>query len=185
MNTLYKLIAAILLWNVAGAEEGYYAGATGGLVIPKDLVYIADLDFGWRGGIFAGYQFANHVRVEGELAYSRYRMPTGWTDSLDMSRAKVHAESFAAVGNGLYEIPLGNGFSPYFGAGIGYGRYQITVKFPEEPSEKFKHDCFVWQGIVGIAYAFDRYTWAIDYRNIHFGNHFSDHTMNLSVSRSF
>ena len=68
-------------------------------------------DNNWAAGVGAGYRFNDNLRVDGRFDYAgQYHVAPG----ADMSVT-------TALANAYFDIPTGTAFTPYLGAGVGYG----------------------------------------------------------------
>jgi opacity protein-like surface antigen len=196
-----NIICALLLYlccNTGYAEEHlnqcqvedcghFYAGALGGLNFETDINFILDQKTGWLVGIFAGYQFASNLRVEGEFTYARNHLKVDLPDYNDIryqEDPRIHIDRLCLLGNILYEFPICTNVSPYFGVGGGYGWRHTTSRQYRHTSRHFKNK-FVWQGIAGIAYRYCDYKFGVDYRRIDVGTITSENAMTCSIAKHF
>lgn len=101
--------------------SGWYLRADGGYIIPRassldmgPVSFEADLgDSGWTLGAGLGYRFANWLRVDLSADYADLgRISAG-------PGLSVTGTSFLATG--YWDIATFSGFTPYVGAGIGFG----------------------------------------------------------------
>lgn len=122
LSLLALTSALIVLPAVANAE--WYAGAGGGLQIPKDQEIKSgptqdiDYDNGWGVLGAVGYKYGNGLRSELELGYRGAGVDSVSLSTQDGGSAKV----LSLMANTLYDIPTNTGFSPYVGAGAGIAK---------------------------------------------------------------
>lgn len=156
-----------------------------------------------------GYRF-NRFRVEVEpvVNYNPYqKLSVGnveYRHSKSSAGVRFEGSTTTAMlmANGFYDFYLCDGASdwvPYIGGGIGYAYLQNDIKFYCDNQDiacthlSETTSTAALQGILGIAYYMDDYTWfGLDYRYITTGssemlnsNHVQLHTINLSFSGSF
>ena len=68
-------------------------------------------DSNWAAGVGAGYRFNDNLRVDGRVDYAgEYHVAPGANMSVT-----------TALANAYFDIPTGTAFTPYLGAGAGYG----------------------------------------------------------------
>jgi len=162
-KVLFSALALLLASAWAAAAQSYYLGAYGGAGIAHDsdtsnsgvpgVSITVSSNIGYALGGFAGYEFGNGFRVEGELAYRR--------NSLDEQSAlgttfqmQGDAATLALMANGIYEFQTGgSAFSPYIGAGIGMARFSlidagVVGSTPEDNDDTV----LAYQLIAGIGY---------------------------------
>ena len=85
-------------------------------------------------GVGVGYQFNQYFRSDLRFDYGfGYEVGGG-----------VDADVGTVIASGYIDIPLGGGFTPYVGAGAGYG----WVDFAPGPTR----DGFAWAGTAGVAF---------------------------------
>jgi len=122
------LAAAALLATPAGADQGFYLGAIGGVTLDPDLsirftdsaqqrqTERARFEIGAAGSIVAGYTFAGGLRPELELGYRRANF-----DGADGNTAASQA-----IGSLYYNFSR-NGYFFYLGGGGGYANVRLDV----------------------------------------------------------
>jgi opacity protein-like surface antigen len=121
----------------------------------------ADTGFIVGGAIGASLgQYMKGLRVEAEVAYRQNEVGGLWTSSTGAGNLDYDHSSLSVMANVWYDIPLGGGFSPYVGGGIGWadaeadGRYNVTtlgVTTTTVPFS-FSDDGFAWQLGIGLNY---------------------------------
>lgn len=129
MNKLSVLVltTALIAFPVASHAE-WYAGAGGGLQIPKDQEVKSgpsqDIEYvnGWGVLGAVGYKYGNGLRSELELGYRGAGVDSVSLSATDAGSAKV----FSLMANTLYDIPTDAGFSPYVGAGAGIAKIKYN-----------------------------------------------------------
>lgn len=120
-----------------------------------------DLDAGLFGGLLAGMDAGNglHAQIEGLFFETN-----GDTQDYEEFAGGVFDASVRTYGvllNGLYEAPTSYGFSPYAGAGVGYGSVEYDVEGLEDDGE----NGLMWQIKAGATFPVgDRFTWDLGYR---------------------
>lgn len=162
-RTVFAALAVLLAGVGGAAAQSYYAGVYGGASISHDsdttvstlpgVPFTVTTNIGYALGGFAGYEFGNGFRVEGELAYRR--------NSLDEQSAlgttfqmQGDAATLALMANGIYEFQSGaSAFAPYLGAGIGVARFSlidagVVGSTPEDNDDTV----FAYQLIAGVGY---------------------------------
>lgn len=119
LSALVLTTALVSLPAIAHAE--WYAGAGGGLQIPKNQEVKAgpnqdvDYDNGWGALGAVGYKYGNSLRSELELGYRHASIDDVSLSAFDAGSAKV----YSLMANTIYDIPTSLDFSPYIGAGVG------------------------------------------------------------------
>lgn len=133
-----------LTWNTE-ADTGYIiAGAIG--------MNFGNVMSGLRGEVEVSYRQNN---VDGDWS-SNYAGPTPFA----FGTIEYDHETFSVMANAWFDIPLGSGFSPYFGGGVGWadtsfdGTYTCVgggncVGGPFD----FSEDGFAWQLGAGVNFA--------------------------------
>ncbi len=199
--------AAAIVPGVAQAGEPYI-GMSGGISLPAnsdnsgqfsaDVPATADFgaipagtDLGWKTEFdngFAlsgqvGYAFDNGLRVEIEVAYSKYDVKThsgltvggtnidgvdvavltrGVPDIANPTVGAVIADgqgqlsNLGVFANALYDIKTGSGFAPYVGAGIGYQSSDVKFKPSGVPVGSGDDAGLSWQAMVGSSFALSK-----------------------------
>jgi outer membrane protein W len=146
--------AAILLSGVVASQEAiaqstsygpanvgkFYGGISGGVIIPDKLhgtfsggiVGSGDLSFkvGPAGSGLFGYYLNDYLALEGQVAYAAFDEDNfaGTLNGITSSAPiKGQVTTVLGVGNVIFK-PFGrSGFSPYVGAGAGYGYFYEKV----------------------------------------------------------
>jgi len=145
-----------------------------------DLGWKTDFDNGLAISGQVGHAFDNGLRVELEVAYSKYDVDAhssltvgganidgvdvavltrGTPDPANPTVGAVIADgqgdvsNFGAFLNVLYDINTGSSFTPYVGAGIGYQGIDIDYQPSGVPVGKGDDDGFAWQAIIGASFA--------------------------------
>ena len=143
------LTAAMLLalpftppFSAPAAAEGLYGGLFVGAADYDDVSAVDDtvnveFETGFTGGGKIGYDFSN-VRLETEIAYA---LAEG--ESSAGVRSDVDIVRF--TGSAYLDLPLGHGFTPYVGAGLGVASLETNDDFQDSDS------AFTWHGEAGVA----------------------------------
>ena len=117
---------------------------------------LVDMDPGWAASGQVGYGFGNGLVLEAEVTYR----DNSSDDSISLEPG-VDIESWAFMGNVMYEFGPFGGALPYLGVGAG-------VAIVDVDTDRFGSDddtVFAAQGIVGVAYPFtDHLAAVVDYR---------------------
>jgi opacity protein-like surface antigen len=143
-----------------------------------------DSSLGYNG--FVGYKMKGGFRGEGELFYTNSRITgasasgTGFglnTPSVSVG-ANGSVSNLAVMLNGYYDFGTGSKFTPYVGAGIGYGSTNVTSNatvtiagntipvLPNNPSSSG----FAYQVKAGVGYALtERNDLYLQYRYLNTG----------------
>lgn len=121
------------------STNGLYAGVKGGVTQAQDQSFGVEYDTGFTGGAFVGKQMGNY-RAEVEGIY----------EESDVDGADAKTEFSGAMLNGYYDFKNSSFFTPYVGAGIGYGkvRYSSDVAGVDSVNE----DTLAYQGVAGVGY---------------------------------
>lgn len=176
---------------------------------------------GGGGGAFVGYRIQN-VRLEGEILYNRVsysslkigsctlqsptvETPTGHCpqDHFQQDRVGFNGSTATLYGlfNGYYDFfsyGSENTVIPYLGLGIGQARIKNSSNFVNTTTQASRGgsstiSSLAAQGILGVSFYIDDYTWAgIDYRYLttngltDFGNgRYGISTLNFNINFSF
>lgn len=111
-----------------------------------------DLETGVFGSVAAGTGVGGGFSFEGEVFY----LDGGIED------ADIDGTSYAVLFNGIYSFSAGS-FSPYVGAGLGYG----FVKYEEDGGFDESDSGLTWQLKAGVTFPMsDTITWDVGYRYI-------------------
>lgn len=155
-------MAAVLPGAAMAAGEGFYVGAQGGVNWQND----ADLeyngfslktehDLGWAAGVVVGYKTDLGIRAELEATYRRNELDKT-NDRTVGSNWSGNSNSWAFMGNVLYDFNTGTPFTPYIGAGAGIARVSVDLNenYRFGPSLEINEEdwVFAYQGIVGVSY---------------------------------
>lgn len=121
------------------SRDGMYAGVKAGVTQPQDQSFNTEYDTGFTGGAFVGKKFGN-IRAELEGIY----------EQSDVDGFDGKTEFYGAMANGYYDFKNASRFTPYLGAGLGYGkvRYSSDTAGVDSASE----DTLAYQGIAGVGY---------------------------------
>lgn len=144
MKKSISLATMTLLFGFLGnssATEGMYVGGSIGLstILDADQTYKADpgyvilgsttsetsFDHGLAINASLGYEYANNVRIEGEIGYQKSDLDeiTAGGTTVDASSEDVKTWSFLA--NMYYDFKNSSPFSSYLSAGLGYANVEI------------------------------------------------------------
>lgn len=185
------LLSCLAMLNAHAADCQTYAGITASLPFQHHEFVCNKVFHGYSAAIFTGYKFPSNLKVEGELLFSRTSKNYGKSYYRDSSYLKHTLTQYAILANILYDIDLNCALTPYFGVGCGYTylkeKREIAHTTTSPHYNPFKRNLnkFIWQGIAGLAYTYDAYTLALDYRRIDTCNTLTSDTINLSLSLSF
>lgn len=141
--TLALAGAVIVTGNAEGwSRDGVYAGVKAGATQPQNQSFEAEYDTGFTGGAFVGKKMGNY-RAELEGIYEQ-------SDAEILGAIEGKTKFSGAMVNGLYDFKNASRFTPYVGAGIGYGkvRYSSDTAGVDSSSE----DTLAYQGIAGVGY---------------------------------
>ena len=121
-------------------------------------------DTGYNVSGALGRYITNNIRVEGEIGYRRADVGLVTRGPTLQGGGNSQATSFMA--NAYYEFPLGRGWKPYIGGGIGFA--DVSYDHLTQAGSKLVDDSdvvFAYQGGGGIGYELDpRNTVFVDYR---------------------
>ena len=161
-TTIFAASAAIALLAATPAAAGeWYAQINAGMTVSTEadasISFVSDdddaenfeesgegdIDNGFAVGAAAGVALGGGFRAEGEFLFNSNDL--GGLEDLDVDNVEMnHAAFFANV---LYDIPMGNGITPYVGAGVGYG----SITFDIDGDSVHDEDT-VWQIKAGAAF---------------------------------
>lgn len=121
------------------SRDGLYATVKGGVTQAQDQSFNTEYDTGFTGGAALGKKFGNY-RAEVEGIY----------EESDADGVDAKTEFSGAMLNGFYDFKNTTAFTPYVGAGVGYGhiRYSSDVAGVDSVSE----EALAYQGIAGVGY---------------------------------
>jgi outer membrane autotransporter protein len=136
-----------------------------------------------------GYDFGkqgdNKIRAELEFGFGTDSKFTTTNTHPDprVNGAKLDASvnTLTLVANAYYDFATATDFTPYVGAGLGYGHVSVETTpqdaDPIKDTAKIKGDNFIWNLGAGVAYNIDA-NWSVDlgYRWTNYGN-FSGRTI--------
>ena len=144
-NIMLAGAAALALTGAAAADTpaGFYldlgAGANWVQDIDQPMSSFNDFDMGYYVGGTAGYKIDNGLKFEFEVAYR--------SNDFDLFRGKTaEVNSFSVMGNMLYDIDLGPGYSLSLGGGVGTAR----IGFDAAPFLDDRDWVFAFQGLAEI-----------------------------------
>ena len=139
-NIMLAGAAAIALTGAAAADTpaGFYLDLGAGGNWLQDFEG-QDFDMGYYVGGAAGYKIDNGLKFEFEVAYR--------SNDFDLFRGKTaEVNSFSVMGNMLYDIDLGPGYSLSLGGGVGTAR----VGFDSDFFSGKRDWVFAFQGLAEI-----------------------------------
>jgi outer membrane autotransporter protein len=126
-------ILTVLLTSTTRAEDtnsnsqGFYAGVRAGYgTYSRDdyksgnINLETDFKGGFSGSAVAGYSFANGLRPELEAFYQKNNLDTLKVNGVGVD-ASLDGKTYGLIANALYDIKMNSSFTPYVGAGLGYG----------------------------------------------------------------
>jgi opacity protein-like surface antigen len=147
LTTLGVALSALMFANAAQAQGLYLKGELGGgFGGAYDGAGTADLEDGWRYGAGLGTHLSPNLRLEGELFRSE----------ADVEGAGVESEATVGMGNLYWDFGDVAGFTPFVGAGAGYGQFEAGA---------FEDEGFAYQLTAGASAAFtDRLTGELAYK---------------------
>ena len=174
-NLTIKACAVFLLLlssNIAMAE-GPYWGVNGGAAFLQDanntgggVDIESQTDTGFALGTFAGYEFGNNLRVEGELNFRRNSMDeltivqdagagvalgVGDLDGLSAD-ADGDISALSGMANVYYDFRTGSPWVPYVGAGIGVAHVMADVDILDVKVVDDADTVFAYQAMAGVSY---------------------------------
>lgn len=152
--------------------SGWYLGATGGMSIYpsgelNDLNNVQGSDAnatlyfkkGYAVGGILGYQFCNHVRLEGEVTYRKNNGDHFSFPGFPDGSLPGYISSVAYFLNGYYDIVNFCGLKPYIGGGLGGVSLRNRI-----PSLESSTNVFAYQLGTGIRYQNCHYFADLGYR---------------------
>lgn len=121
----------------------------------------ADLETATFGSITGGLGMEGGWALEGELLLVTSDIDTAAADAVLGTPLEAHVESYAAMVNGVYNFSTG-GFSPYVGAGVGFGSAKYSLAGESEDDMGL-----AWQVKAGVVIpSSETVSWDIGYRFI-------------------
>lgn len=123
------------------ANNGMYVSAKGGYTQGQDISGV-ELDGGWSGTAAVGGKYFGH-RMEVEGIYQE--------SDIDTSGVGGETQFYGAMVNAYHDFENSTAFTPYLGAGAGYGK----VRFSDTAAGSADEDVFAFQGIAGVGYQLD------------------------------
>lgn len=199
--------AALIACNLFSVEanEGFYVGGFGGAnFLHLDSMRAhshklhVDPKVGYTVGGTAGYAFGYGIRTEAEILYTRNKIKCSnhqlfESDSGALNRIKNRAagrlSTWTYMGNLLYDIPTGMGFTPFLGFGLGYIQQKATWRIRSlQHKVRFnkKETGFAWQFITGVAYPLcENVDVSVEYRLFKGHQHMIDHRVGIGLRNFF
>jgi opacity protein-like surface antigen len=169
------LAALTLAAPAQAAGSGWYVSATGGanwvdetdfFVNPAGASFFAwntETDAGWvvAGAVGLGLDNVwSGLRAEVEVSYRSNNADGLWSDNITGTPATgtldYDHQSFAVLANVWLDIPIGSGFTPYVGGGLGWadtsaeGAYTCVTLCAVVVPFDFSEDGFAWQAGAGV-----------------------------------
>ncbi|PZP40135.1 MAG: hypothetical protein DI585_01755, partial [Pseudomonas fluorescens] len=143
-KTMIALSAALVAVAGSASAEGWtrdglYAGVKGGVTQAQDQSFNTEYDTGFTTGAFVGKKMGN-MRAELEGIY----------EQSDMDGNAGKTTFYGAMANGYYDFQNSTAFTPYVGAGLGYGKVRYGG-FPAGVASS-SEDTLAYQGIAGVGY---------------------------------
>lgn len=160
MKKVFVLVAIVLTLAtpiVMQAQEGYYAGAQGGVNFLDSHFLKARhcrFDPGYNVSLVGGYAWCRGWQLESEVTYYHNQYSLRGTDE-HAEKSTYHGDvyTWSAMVNGYYDIPIWKCWciTPFVGVGIGADYVQQSIKIL---GEKFSgsNTGFAWQLLAGINY---------------------------------
>lgn len=137
------LAGAVLVTGAANAEgwsrDGLYAGVKAGVTQPQDQSEGVSYHTGYTGGAFVGKKMGNY-RAELEGIY----------EQTDVDGEAIETQFSGVMVNAFYDFKNASRFTPYLGAGVGYGHVRYHSDIAGESSTD--EDTLAYQGIAGVGY---------------------------------
>lgn len=165
--------AAAMLATPAFAQDASYAQFNlGGVVAGTadadfDIVGVGsasgegDLEIGVFTSAAAGVRTSSGFTYEAEVMYFNTDIDTGDLDAAIGAPLDASVESYAIMANILYNFEAGS-FTPYVGAGLGYGKSIFALGGEDEEDAGL-----AWQLRAGVSVPMsDSITWDIGYRYV-------------------
>lgn len=110
-------MAALFAGAQAHAETYLRGELAGGFSDEYDTsVPGGNLENSWRAGAALGAKLSPHVRLEGELAYSKADLEGGGDSKATLG-----------LGNVYYDFGDGTKITPFVGAGLGWGKFDTSA----------------------------------------------------------
>lgn len=182
LSALPLLANAAAPANPASSDDGLYAGLMGGVGFTPNFSGIKFKKPGYQAGGQIGYKIGP-MRYEGELAYLRS----------NVNGTPVKMETTLAMVNAIYDIhQLDDSlpFTPYVGAGVGYGHYKLATTNGTNFSGSTNKATA--QGIVGASMPItDQTNLFVDYRYVSSlgkldgTDRYQNHTLNAGINYHF
>ena len=175
-------IAALLIAAPqADAAGKFYVSVTGGAnwvddnnffvnpVAATTLTWDTQADTGYLVAATVGMNLGNYMnglRAEVEAAWRHNNVSGDWSSNYSFTTPFAFGtidydhETFSVLANVWYDIPLGGGFTPYLGGGIGWADTRFDGTYTCIGGGnciggpfKFSEDGFAWQLGAGVNYA--------------------------------
>lgn len=149
---------------------------------------------GYQIGAKYGYFLGNGFRTEFSLGYKKNNFKTKYTmDSKDDIQSKEYRSMYAIsyMLNGFYDFVQLKvmDVTPYLGVGLGYSQNSEKNKLKTDTNtqtDKFRDNRFAYQAIAGVKYDINAdYSTAVEYHYCCSRSHAKDHSVDISVLRSF
>ena len=190
-----RLLFTALLSLPMILSAGQYAGVKAGTDYKhKTDIATSGQNVGCQFGASYGYDFANGVRSEIEVAFRNGQKRTKYTDkTLDIIESKQFdsSHSWSYMTNLIYDVSQLQicNLTPYFGVGVGYVQSveHRKIKFDHESnSEKRRDSGFAYQGIAGIKYPIaEKLSMDMQYCYHIPGPHTKNHSVTVGIVRAF
>lgn len=184
---LCALVMSGLMLSFINANEceqqdsaGFYVGGLGGFNFNDNDTVFSHKKYSksYVAGVFSGYKFSNHLRLEGEVTLAENTSEETIREHFRFLRRtykiRSYSKRYSLMANLLYEGAICCNWHPYFGIGAGYARI-----------ENKKLNRFIAQGIAGIAYQAGIYKIGLDYRRVDIYKFRSENVLALSLARYF
>jgi OOP family OmpA-OmpF porin len=164
--------AAVAATPALARDGAWYVGGEFGAMIVEDMdidvggvedVIGLDHDYGYDGGVFAGYDMGS-FRLEAEAAYKKadleeidslIALPGGAVAGLrDAGGGNTSVMSFMA--NGMFDFGDDDGLSGFVGAGVGYAKVKVNNARAFSNQAPFLDDSdggLAWQAFAGVRQA--------------------------------
>ena len=122
------------------SRDGVYGSVKGGATQAQDQSFGVEYDTGFTGSAAVGKKFGNY-RAEVEGIYQE-------SDGDVLGVVDGETTFYGAMANGYYDFANSTRFTPYVGAGVGYGKVRYNIDNVGSASE----DTLAYQGIAGVGY---------------------------------
>ena len=203
------------------AQDGLYVGAKGGMNMRNinERAYgkenndraFHDQEKDFSGGLTVGHRW-DCVRVEGELAMHRsHNKELSNIDKrkLDLKSGREQFDSYAVMGNVIYDFQNESPLTPHLGVGVGMANIRHsqkgkitsqstisreeegetvteTISKTEKLNKKDSANRMAWQGLAGVNYALtNNIELSTDYQYYRDAKHHASHAVVVGLQHYF